>query len=223
MPMYIKTPPEFIDPVTQQPMPDAVLEIVDVELRLRAGDVRVTACLYASVELMEDVQAEPHNERVLAALSMEEIERVAPALVEALYNVLIERPAIEGAVLVGGSPEAGAYTSTWTWDASSGTFHRGELRSDTTAWQTATQLVLSTFPATAGGELAPDTLASFLKAGNRIQLQSKLDATIRALYDITADGQPGSTPESYEVSVAYRDGSGNTPADGKDTFVTILT
>jgi hypothetical protein len=201
-------------------MPDAVLIIQDTEFRLRAGDVRITVQVFANADVIST--AAPVTEYLLPALSQEEIGSQMPALLEALYEVILGRPEYSGAELVGGTPEAGAYTANWAWDATTGAFHRGELRSDSNDWPNATVLTISTFSQGTGGDKTT-VLLSLLKTGNRVQLQQVGTGTVRALYDITADATTGPDAESLVFSVSQVENSGDTPADSKSVHVSVLT
>ena len=222
--MYIKLPPDYVDPSTQTPLPDAALVIADVELRLRAGDVRITAAVYSSPDRIG--VAQPIAERNLSALSPEEITQVTPDILETLYTVILGRPTYQGAELVGGEvtapPSSGSYTATWAWDATSGAFHRTELRTDSKDWPAATRVTLSTF-LVGGSGTKVDALLGLLKQGSRLQFQQAGEATVRALYAITTDAALGAEADSVDVAVTLVDGSGTTPADGKNVLVSVLT
>lgn len=87
--MYIKLPSSYVDPRTQAPLPNAVLVVFDVEFRLRAGDTRVILAVYSNPSVVDI--AEPIAEFGVA-LSTDERNTQLPALLQALYTILISRP-----------------------------------------------------------------------------------------------------------------------------------
>jgi hypothetical protein len=95
--MHLKLPANYVDPRTQSPLPDAVLVVADAEVRLRAGDTRVIAAVYANASVIE--VAQPITEFPVS-LSLEERNTQVPALMMALYSLLSQRPEYEGSELV---------------------------------------------------------------------------------------------------------------------------
>jgi hypothetical protein len=221
MPMYLKLPADYVDPVTQAPLPDGVLEIDDVELRLHAGDVRVTGCVYASVALMEDVRAAPTREHVLSALSMEEITQIEPALLEALYNVLLERPAFAGASLIGAPPSDNVYNGTWNWQTNAPPATSGHVRSDSHNWEAAVALSISS--TSAPGTDTTALLRALLVQGNTVRLQAPKNSAQYARYTIS--GPPTEetvgTDLSFNVPVELLELSGQTP-NAMDIIVAFI-
>jgi hypothetical protein len=95
--VYLKLPSNYVDPQTHAPLPDAVLVIDDTEFRMRAGDTRISAAVYASAEAV--VNARPVVEFPIA-LSIAERNSQLPGLLQALYTVVAARPEYAGAELV---------------------------------------------------------------------------------------------------------------------------
>jgi hypothetical protein len=95
--MHIKLPSGYVDPRTHAPLPDAVLVIFDTEFRMRAQDTRVIAQIYASAAAIGT--AMPITE-YLIALGPDERDAQMPALLAALYQVVLARPEYTGASFV---------------------------------------------------------------------------------------------------------------------------
>jgi hypothetical protein len=95
--MHISLGSNYIEPRTQTPLPNAVLVIVDTEFRMRAGDTRVMAAIYATPSVVGI--AAPLSEFPIA-LGPEERDTQLPSLLAALYQVVLARPEYAGATLV---------------------------------------------------------------------------------------------------------------------------
>jgi hypothetical protein len=221
MAMFIKLPASYIEPNTQLAMPDAVLIISDTEFRLRAGDVRVTVRVYASADVID--LAAPVSEYLLPALSQEEIGEQLPALLQALYEVILARPEYADSELIGGTPYDGVYTSAWNWHSVVGQpFAHGEMRSNTTDWPGASLLTFSVYSNNSAASKQA-VLLDLLKQGNRLLVHQVNAAAIRALYEITADAVFSSRNEWITVPVTLVESSGTTPADGLSVYASAIT
>lgn len=95
--MHIKLPATYVEPNTQTPLPDAVLVVADTEFRLRAGDTRVLAAVYPNPSVVGI--ARPIVEFPIS-LGPDERNTQLPALLQALYTVILARPEYSGASLV---------------------------------------------------------------------------------------------------------------------------
>jgi hypothetical protein len=95
--MFLKLPDTYVDPRTQAPLPDAVLVVSDCEFRMRAGDTRIMAAVYANPSVVG--VAQPIAEYPVT-LGPAEIAVQLPPLLGALYQVLEARPEYSGSTLV---------------------------------------------------------------------------------------------------------------------------
>jgi hypothetical protein len=96
--MYVKMSPGYVDPKTGAPLPDAVLVITDAQFSMRAGLTTLQLALYATPAAAVD-GSQPISE-TSTTLSPEERAEQAPALLQACYTLLLERPELAGATLV---------------------------------------------------------------------------------------------------------------------------
>ena len=95
--MWLKLPASYVEPRTQTPLPDAVLVIVDTEFRMRAGDTRIMAAIYANPSVVGIAQ--PLAEYPIS-LGPQERDTQLPSLLAALYQTLLARPEYAGATFV---------------------------------------------------------------------------------------------------------------------------
>lgn len=95
--MYLKLPGTYIDPKTRTSLPLAVLVVSDCEFRMRAGDTRIQVAIYAEPAVIG--VAQPLADFPIT-LGPSEIAAQAPALLQALYAVLLSRPEYAGTTLV---------------------------------------------------------------------------------------------------------------------------
>lgn len=96
--MYLKLPPNYEDPATGMPMPDAVLVILDAQFSLRGPAPVLQARVYANVVTYGSAR-EPVWEGPLP-LSQAETAAQQPALLAACYGALAQRPEYEGATVI---------------------------------------------------------------------------------------------------------------------------
>jgi hypothetical protein len=95
--MYLKLSPNYVHPRTHASLPNAVLYIADTEFRMRAGDTRITALVYADADLID--RAAPVDEFQIA-LSVAERNTQMPSLLLALYTVVSQRAEYAGSTLI---------------------------------------------------------------------------------------------------------------------------
>ena len=95
--MWIKLPTSYTEPRTQTPLPDAVLVIVDTEFRMRAGDTRIMAAIYANPSVVGIAQ--PLAEYPIS-LGPQERDTQLPSLLAALYQTVLARPEYAGSTFV---------------------------------------------------------------------------------------------------------------------------
>ena len=100
--MHLKLPSDWTDPGTKTPMPDAVAQIANVELRMRAGDARIQVSFYSSLDSLNTARPVSVGQ---TTLTPGELAGIEPELLDTFYSVLLQQPEFFDSVLVDEEPE----------------------------------------------------------------------------------------------------------------------
>ena len=96
--MHLKLRADYADPTTGAALPDAILVVSDAQFSLRGGSDILQLAVYASSEAAA-AGRDPVSEQS-TALSPGEIAAQLPALLQACFLVLMQRPEFNGTQLV---------------------------------------------------------------------------------------------------------------------------
>jgi hypothetical protein len=215
--MYLKLPADYVDPASQTPLPDAVLAIATCELRLRAGDVRVTTGVWSSAGHLGIAQ--PLSQSTQPALSTDEIAAVSPDLLKSLYTVLQKRPGFGGTTLTGAPPESGSYTDIWRWDQRVGTAPpaSGRLTTDSGNWSGAALVLLSSTNTFGTDRIG--ILRTLLQPDN--ELFVALAGNTETWVHLNISAAPTEASGYFTIPVTRLDIAGSAPPNNADLRVSI--
>lgn len=106
--LYLKLQPDYVDPVTQTPLPDGVLVIGDYQLLLAAALTALRVGTYASLDTYLSPPAGPLSD-VTTELNSAELAQYRGQVLQVLYTILAARPEFAGSQVISGVGPTGNF------------------------------------------------------------------------------------------------------------------